>query len=249
MTGQDRATGVQSVEVAHEALIRNWGRLRGWVDEDREFLLWSQRLKVALEEWERTDHDAETLLRGAPLTEAERWLAERPQDLPPGEQDFIRESMAARERERAARERSRRRITIGALAAALVFLVLAGLAGMQWRRAGNEARRAEEQAEFARSQTQIAISNEKKADEQRRIALSRQLAAQALNRLDTQLDQALLLGVESWRAHDTFEAKSSLMNALLHNPYLGTFFSGHKEIRDERRLQPRRQDPGLGEWG
>ncbi len=222
VTGQDRVTGVQSVEVAHEALIRSWGRLRGWVDEDREFLLWSQRLKVALEEWERTDHDAETLLRGAPLAEAERWLSERPQDLPPGEQDFIRESMAARERERAARERTRRRITVGALAAALVFLVLAGLAGVQWRRAGNEARRAEEQA-------RIAISNEKKADEQRRIALSRQLAAQALNRLDTQLDQALLLGVESWSAHDNFEAKSSLLKALLHNPYLSTFFSGHKD--------------------
>ncbi len=225
VTGHDRATGVQTFEVAHEALIRNWGRLRGWVDEDREFLLWSQRLKVALEEWERANRDAETLLRGAPLAEAERWLAERPQDLPPDEQDFIRESLAARERERAARERSRRRITVGALAAALVFLVLAGLAGMQWRRAGNEARRAEEQA-------RIAISNEKKADEQRRIALSRLshlLAVESQSRLDAALDQALLCGMESLRAYNTLAAKSCLMKALLHNPHLDTFFSGHND--------------------
>ena len=255
VTGHNRATGVQSVEVAHEALIRNWGRLRGWVDEDREFLLWSQRLKVALEEWERADHDAETLLRGAPLAEAERWLAERPHDLPPGEQDFIRESIAARERERAARERSRRRITAGAIATALVFMVLAGLAGMQWRRAGNEARRAEAQAQIAISeatraaeQTRIAISNEKKADEQRRIALSRQLAAQALNRLDTRLDQALLLGVESWRAHDTFEAKNSLLKALLHYRFLSNFFTGHKEFATSVAFSPDGKILASGSW-
>jgi hypothetical protein len=34
----------QTVEVAHEALISNWGTLRAWVNEDREFLLWRERL-------------------------------------------------------------------------------------------------------------------------------------------------------------------------------------------------------------
>jgi hypothetical protein len=169
----------------------NGGDSKGWVDQDREFLLWSQRLRASLLEWERTDHDVETLLRGAPLTEAERWLAERPQDLPPAEQDFIHESVAARERERAARERSRRRITLGAVAAAVVFLVLGAFAGVQWWRAGTEARRAEEQA-------RIATSNEQRADEQRRIALSRQLTAQATNRLGSHLGPGPVVGIGIW---------------------------------------------------
>jgi energy-coupling factor transporter ATP-binding protein EcfA2 len=34
----------QTVEVAHEALISNWSTLRSWINEDREFLLWRERL-------------------------------------------------------------------------------------------------------------------------------------------------------------------------------------------------------------
>ena len=35
-TGRDEATGEPVVEVTHEALIRGWPELRGWIDEDRE---------------------------------------------------------------------------------------------------------------------------------------------------------------------------------------------------------------------
>ena len=36
--------GERVVEVAHEALFRSWQRLRAWLDQDREFLLWRRRL-------------------------------------------------------------------------------------------------------------------------------------------------------------------------------------------------------------
>jgi hypothetical protein len=45
VTGRDEAMGQETVEVAHEALIRGWARLRQWLDEDRAFLLWWQRLR------------------------------------------------------------------------------------------------------------------------------------------------------------------------------------------------------------
>ncbi len=64
VTGRDEASGEETVEVAHEALINNWGRLRGWLDEDREFLLWRHRLRMALAQWERGGHDKGSLLRG-----------------------------------------------------------------------------------------------------------------------------------------------------------------------------------------
>ena len=66
-----------TVEVAHEALIRTWDRLRGWVKEDRAFLLWRQRLGFHIAEWERSGCDEGMLPRGALLKEAEdfnsRW--------------------------------------------------------------------------------------------------------------------------------------------------------------------------------
>jgi WD40 repeat protein len=108
VTGRDDQSGSQTVEVAHEALIRNWERLRGWLNEDREFLLWRQRLQLALEGYGRSPGDAGSLLRGAPLAEAEHWLTTRPQDLTDAEQRFVGESIALRERETEESEQRRR---------------------------------------------------------------------------------------------------------------------------------------------
>ncbi len=106
VTGRDTATGAETVEVAHEALIWQWHRLQGWLDTNREFLLWRQRLRADLEEWQRLGQDQEVLLRGKPLAEARHWLAERPQDLLRGEMDFIQTSLAFLEQQEEA-ERQR----------------------------------------------------------------------------------------------------------------------------------------------
>jgi WD40 repeat protein len=108
VTGRDASPGTLSVEVAHEALIRNWGRLRGWLNEDREFLLWRQRLQAQVEDWQGHGREVGYLLRGAPLSEAERWFLGRPQDLAEAEQRLINESIALREREREEEEQRRR---------------------------------------------------------------------------------------------------------------------------------------------
>jgi len=97
-TGRDEATGQETVEVAHEALIRGWERLRGWVDEDREFLTWRKRLEVALREWQRLGRDEGALLRGRRLAEAKRWLAARRGDLSSDERTFIQASIVLQER-------------------------------------------------------------------------------------------------------------------------------------------------------
>lgn len=86
-----------TVEVTHEALLRNWSLLKGWLDEDRDFLLWRRRLRDALEEYRRSG----SLLRDAPLTEAERWRDTTAEASP--ERQLIDASIAA-ERERKLRE-------------------------------------------------------------------------------------------------------------------------------------------------
>ncbi|WP_413173825.1 WD40 repeat domain-containing protein [Anabaena azotica] len=85
-----------TVEVVHEALIRNWGELRGWMNKDRVFRAWQERLRAAKGQWEATDKDKGSLLRGAALAEAEEKLKERPEDLI-DEKEFITQSIKDRD--------------------------------------------------------------------------------------------------------------------------------------------------------
>jgi WD40 repeat protein len=124
-------SGERVLEVAHEALFRSWGRLRDWLDEDRELLLWRRRLRTALDAWRETQRDEGALLRGVALAEAERWLAERPESLEE-EREFI-ETSAAEARRRAEEKRMlRRRIVAGSVAAAVVCLALATVAWLAY---------------------------------------------------------------------------------------------------------------------
>jgi formylglycine-generating enzyme required for sulfatase activity len=98
----------ETVEVSHEALIRHWDRLKAWVDGDREFLLWRERFRGLLAEWQRRDKDAGALLPPAFLAEAERWLGERADQLTADEREYIGQGVALRERDRRAEEDHRR---------------------------------------------------------------------------------------------------------------------------------------------
>jgi hypothetical protein len=51
------------VELIHDTLPLNWVLLRSWVQEDRDFLIWRQRLHVDVAEWERTGRSVSTTLR------------------------------------------------------------------------------------------------------------------------------------------------------------------------------------------
>jgi hypothetical protein len=67
--------GDEMVEVAHEALIRYWPRLRGWLEEDREDLRLLAGVRVAAGEWDNTQTNEGLLVhRGSRLADAERLL-------------------------------------------------------------------------------------------------------------------------------------------------------------------------------
>ena len=135
VTSRDPATGLDVVELAHEALIRAWPPLRSWLDHDREFLLWRQRLGILRDEAQRAPADPELLLRGNALLEALRWHAERPDDLLPPESAFILQSMTA------SRRASRRRFVVRA-ALSLGTLMSAVLLAVLWLQAGRAERSA-----------------------------------------------------------------------------------------------------------
>jgi len=139
VTGRD-AAGNDTAEVVHEALIQRWDRFREWMDADRAFRQWQERLRGSLRQWEESGQDAGALLRGAPLVEAEGWLAQRGAELSQAEQGFIAVGAGLRERRAAEREAQRQRELEAAKA----------LAEEQNRRAEAERQRAEEQARAAR---------------------------------------------------------------------------------------------------
>jgi WD40 repeat protein len=67
------------------------------------------------------------------------------------------------------------------------------------------------------------------SERQRRLALSRRLAAEALNYAISRPDLELLLSLEACRSGDTFEARSSLLKGLRVDSHLSAFLMGHKD--------------------
>ncbi len=87
----------ETIEIIHDALLREWGQLKQWVAEQREFYLWRQRLNVQLQTWKAQQEDEGALLRGALLAEAERWLQAKPEELNEVEEGYIARSLALRQ--------------------------------------------------------------------------------------------------------------------------------------------------------
>lgn len=96
--------GDAQVEVAHEALVRNWPRLVGWLEDERGRIRERLRLTEAAEQWLKLDRDPGALLRGTLLDDAQRHP-----DLNELEQAFVAASLAARQAAAAEREAAHQR--------------------------------------------------------------------------------------------------------------------------------------------
>jgi WD40 repeat protein/energy-coupling factor transporter ATP-binding protein EcfA2 len=81
ITGYDESKRQPTVEVVHEALIRGWERLRVWMEKDREFRKWQDRIRNEKHVWESSGKDNGALLRGTLLVEAEEWLKQRSESI------------------------------------------------------------------------------------------------------------------------------------------------------------------------
>jgi hypothetical protein len=150
VTERDAATGRETVEVAHEALIRGWQRLRGWVDQDREFLRTRERIAAQAKLWENEGRPPDRLLPpGRPLAEGEDVLTKRREDLGTRLIAFIETSIGAekarQEVERAAQRRRLRAARLAALAMACLALIALGVGVYAYNRSA-EANRQRDQA-------------------------------------------------------------------------------------------------------
>jgi WD40 repeat protein len=185
--------GSETVEVAHEALIRSWPRLRDWLDGDRTALRMREGISLAVDDWDLAGEDESFLLRGSRLDEALSLLSERRLSLNAREQRYLDNSLALRERERSEHEASQRRslrqarlLAVGASVAG-VFAIIALL--LFFRTRGQEIETARQIAENQR---------------QARIVVSGDLAARAVAGIDEAPQRSLLLAIESVRTADDF---------------------------------------------
>ncbi len=92
------------IEVAHEALVRNWPTLMGWLEDERENVRRRNRLRDQAKRWLAANRDPNLLWRGRDLEAAEQL-----DDLNPEEADFVHASREALEREAADKEAARQR--------------------------------------------------------------------------------------------------------------------------------------------
>ncbi|MAT98710.1 MAG: hypothetical protein CL608_16325 [Anaerolineaceae bacterium] len=196
--------GQETVEVVHEALIRGWGQLRTWMEEDRAFRAWQERLRAALRQWQMSQQDSGALLRGALLAEAEGWLAERQSFLSREERYFIDESLKLRrekqqalEQERlerqqaAAQARFARRLAwlTGALVVAIVLVLLFALTAV------NNNRIAQANAATARANESTAVALRQASE----FSQATSVAAEATARADAGLRATAEFAAEAER--------------------------------------------------
>ncbi|WDN56682.1 hypothetical protein [Streptomyces clavuligerus] len=204
-----------TVDLAHEALIRGWPRLRGWIERDRDRLRLHRRLTDAARTWDRLGRDEGALYRGAQLAAAREAFAPFPDGtaedrahpgstrrtlpvdggpdgaaipLTDGERDFLTASLRADDdRLRAAQRAARRlRLLTAALSALLCLTAVAGLV-IQRQNTVAERRAVESEA--------------------RRIAET----ARSVRASDPRT--ALRLGLAAWRLAELPETRRALFEA------------------------------------
>ncbi|MGY1691476.1 nSTAND1 domain-containing NTPase [Geodermatophilus sp. SYSU D01105] len=160
------------VEVAHEALLRQWPPLREAIEDARSWLRLRSELERLTADWEHARRDESFLVHGTRLAAFDRWAAQHPDDVGPAERQFLDASRALASAELAAARRSNRRLRSlsGVLAVLLVVALAAG--AVAW------------------------VANQQ-AQAKNRLALSRQVAAQSNRLVDSQPDTAILAGLQS----------------------------------------------------
>ena len=118
ITGSDEVTGAPVVDVAHEALIRGWPRLRSWIDDARETLRAHRRLTEAARDWDENKREDEFLWHGTRLA---TWQDRPTDDL----NDLERAFLAASRAREARKESTKRRRMFVAVTSLIVIIFLA----------------------------------------------------------------------------------------------------------------------------
>jgi WD40 repeat protein len=239
---RDPITRTPTIEVAHEALIRQWARLKQWIDTSREDMQQHRRLMAAADEWATAGEDPSFLASGARLDQFESFSAHTDILLNQRENEYLQASIAEREQKRALEEarkaheamlERRSRNFLRALAAVLALATLGALGLTAFALNQNDmAQRNAATATFAQGEAIVQADNaataarvaEVNAEEARSLAL---VSGAQLALSDHDTDLAIALALEANRTSDpSLEAQRTLAEAV-YAPGTRRIFQGH----------------------
>jgi DNA-binding SARP family transcriptional activator/WD40 repeat protein len=184
--------GADGVDIAHEALIDAWPRLRSWIDDDRDGIRIHRHLTSAAAAWAELGRDEGELYRGARLAAALAWVADATPDLSDLERDFIEAAVETSETQLHRQLRANRRLRI--LVAVSVVGAIVAAAG-----------------------TVFALSNAKNADHRRAEAEAAQLVATTRAEPGLSDSDVLLLAMTAHRRASTTATQGLLLDAIAHD--------------------------------
>lgn len=194
------------VALAHEAVISAWPRLRGWIEEDRGRLVAHRKLTEAAQTWDGLRRDPGALYRGTRLSTAEEHFASSKQRT---HLTPLEDDFLQASLAAALRHNRRTRQLIATLSILVVLALTA---------------------------TFTAVRKASDADTQRRLALSRELAARAGAMSAQYPETAMHLALKSYRQAPTVEAGSSLLSSYA--AYRAHEFTGHTDTVSELAYSP-----------
>lgn len=174
-----------TAEISHDALLTAWPALRQWLEPDLAAQAVYDRLLEAAAQWAGNHRDPAFLYRGARLLAVQdsrpRWERDPDGFPPPGP---VVESFIAASTRQERRASRRRRLAVTGLATLSVLALIAAA---------------------------TAVNAAGEAGRQRRVAISRQLAAQSEVTGDAALSS--MLAVAAWTIAPTDEARNRLLSA------------------------------------
>jgi hypothetical protein len=195
---REPSTREPTVEIAHEAMLNAWRRLRAWIDDAREDLRQNRGLARAATEWRASDGDPSFLMRGARLEQLETWAATTELAIGRPERAYLKASVDQRDRERdeeerrAERETRMQRLSARRLKGLVAVLAAAALiAGSLTVVATNQSSRARREAD--------------RAERAARLATVRELTAAADANLKVDPELSILLATEAVRTTRSFD--------------------------------------------
>ena len=201
-----------AVEVAHEALLREWPRFQEWLEEDREGRRLHAHLTATASEWGERGQDPAELYRGARLSAALDWTTQHTLDLNELEREFVNASRVENERDLVEQRRRNRRLRL-LLAGTGALLLLAIVAGG------------------------VALGQRASAKKQARVALAHELGAEAVS--EPRIDRAMLLAREAVDLDSSRQTAGTLLATLLRSPSaLGTISSAITDRPQQIALSP-----------
>ena len=160
VTGGEGLSAQRMVEMSHEVLIREWGKLKEWIEINRDTLRRREHIRARVRQWEEQQRDPTLLLPpGLPLEEGRRLLADHGDVLIDGVRPFIETSIALDEARREGerrrveeerrRDRNRLRIALVAAAVTIIFASIAMYSFVNARAQADHARAALAGAELS----------------------------------------------------------------------------------------------------